>query len=362
MSLKQRKHHMNVDSNNNNEDDLLKASLFKHLTLISKGPLLNIPFDDNNDNSDNMFMVDPNIKFTTDVITGTDSFLYHEMAMQWSSYCTTELSECVFSVDQISYVQQNTINVKWNVTFIPESLLSIVKWTRLNPFWKISFFNVLDKERIQSTFSWKALITFMERALFKGEVRLPHAVIVGSTDFTFKPMYTTELLLSSEYNYVSANNSSSNLAISASDDNEKKKQNLSSAVEGNEFARSMQASSSTVATAVTTENSSSSSSTTQQQQQRIQMQPPKKWILQSSKESLNLVRSIDKGYLKNRKLATDLLEFLDALKPINLGLGEWNDVLTARISTKNIPGMRPLDIDGIDAEQQTEALEGLSKV
>ena len=74
----------------------------------------------------------------------------------------------------------------------------------------------------------------------------------------------------------------------------------------------------------------------------------KKWILQSSKEKINLVRSVDSGVLKNRKLATDLLQFLDARKPNTVSLDDWNDLLISRINTKSIPGMGQFDIDGLE--------------
>jgi hypothetical protein len=68
----------------------------------------------------------------------------------------------------------------------------------------------------------------------------------------------------------------------------------------------------------------------------------------SSKEKINLVRSIDAGLLKNRKLATDLLQFLDSRKPSTVSLNDWNDVLVERVPTRGVPGMGQFDIDGLE--------------
>jgi hypothetical protein len=182
-------------------------------------------------------------------------------------------------------VRQNVIQVQWNVSFVPDSLISLVWFSRRIPFTKTVFFNVLNKEKIRSLFSWAAFGKFLERILCTGIILLPHAVIVGSTELSFKELDcvtdSSEKLLSSEVK-----------------DNLIKKQ--------------------------------------------------KTWVLFSSKESINLVRSIDSGILKNRKLAADLLQFLDARKPANLDLSDWNDILLDRINTRSVPGMGQFDIDGLE--------------
>ena len=81
-----------------------------------------------------------------------------------------------------------------------------------------------------------------------------------------------------------------------------------------------------------------------------------KYILLKINEKLNLVRSIDNKFLKNRKLITDLLEFLDSRKPITIGINEWNDILQKRLTITSLPGMGQFDIDGLDNECQSELL------
>jgi hypothetical protein len=168
---------------------------------------------------------------------------------------------------------QNVISVQWNVSFIPDSLQSLVWFSRRIPRTKLLFFNVLDKEKVRSVFSWKAFRIFVERILYKGVILLPHAVILGTTELTFRELVP---------------------------------------------------------------NGDSPNGT------------QKKWILLSSKEKINLVRSIDAGLLKNRKLATDLLQFLDSRKPSSVSLSDWNDVLVDRVPTRGVPGMGQFDIDGLE--------------
>ena len=72
------------------------------------------------------------------------------------------------------------------------------------------------------------------------------------------------------------------------------------------------------------------------------------WTVTSAKEKINLVRSVRTNNLKNRILATHLLEFFDARKPRFIGINEWNNILLDRLEgIMKIPGMRQFDIDGL---------------
>lgn len=223
------------------------------------------------------------ITFTNDLIKGRGNPEYKAMAIAWENACLVELPEATSNINRVAMVGQNFVNVDWNVTFVPDSLGSLVWFCRRLPGVQITFFNVLSKEQIASKFSWIALRSFFERILYTGVALLPHAVIVGRTELTFKELDESDRFLDD---------------LSDKD------------LEKNSPAR-------------------------------------KRWLLVSSKEKINLVRSIDSGILKNRKLAIDLLQFLDARKPLTVGLQEWNDVLVGRISTKGIPGMGQFDIDGL---------------
>ena len=76
-------------------------------------------------------------------------------------------------------------------------------------------------------------------------------------------------------------------------------------------------------------------------------------ILTSQKDKLNLIKSLDAGYLKNRKLTLDLLEFCDKIRPSSCyEFDEWNDVIFNRIDTRKVPGMGQFDIDGLEGTNQ----------
>ena len=70
----------------------------------------------------------------------------------------------------------------------------------------------------------------------------------------------------------------------------------------------------------------------------INLTPIKTYKLISSKETLNLIRSIDNNTLKNRKLAIDLLEYIDSCKPPSIGMDAWNDAIVRRVDLKGVPG------------------------
>lgn len=243
-----------------------------------------------------------NVEFTTDLVRGEGAEEYAAMAQSWSEACATELSEASTFVARVAMVRQNVVNIQWNVTYVPDALISLVWIARLIPGAKLSFFNVLDKERVRSSFSWVSFRLFLERILYKGVVLLPHAVILGSTELSFREE-------------IGSGGPDTSTASSGSD----------SIAEGTLINR----------------GGLSSLPPKVQPNQRI-------WTLTSSKEKINLVRSIDGGLLKNRKLATDLLQFLDARKPATVSLADWNDVLVDRINTRSVPGMGQFDIDGLD--------------
>ena len=243
-----------------------------------------------------------NVEFTTDLVRGEGAEEYTAMAQSWSEACATELSEASTSVTKVAMVRQNVVSIQWNVTYVPDALISLVWIARLIPGAKLSFFNVLDKERVRSSFSWVSFRVFLERILYKGVVLLPHAVILGSTELSFREEIGSGGLDSSTVSSGSG-----------------------SIAEGTSINRGVL---SPLLPKI-------------QPNQRI-------WILTGSKEKINLVRSIDGGLLKNRKLATDLLQFLDARKPATVSLADWNDVLVNRINTRSVPGMGQFDIDGLE--------------
>ena len=237
----------------------------------------------------NILRVCENVTFITDLITGRGLNEYKAIRQTWLTACKTDLSEAFSSIDRVTMATKDVITVYWNVTFVPDSIISLVWFCRRLPGKKINFFNVLDKERMTSSFSWSRLRAFILRLFTNEVVELPHAVIVGKTELSFR-----QLEIGEPYSECDSFQSQSMTTLSS----------------------------------------------------RYQ----KRWVLTSSKEKINLVRSIDAGILKNRKLATDLLQYLDAQKPQTVALADWNDVLVGRINTGGIPGMGQFDIDGLDGK------------
>jgi hypothetical protein len=86
------------------------------------------------------------------------------------------------------------------------------------------------------------------------------------------------------------------------------------------------------------------------------------FTLKSSTESLDLVKSFDPGQLKNRRIVGDLLQFLDARRPLNIGINAWGDRLDSRLPVAIIPGMGQFDIDGITPENRQGLLNGSNKI
>ncbi|EKX36224.1 hypothetical protein GUITHDRAFT_90037 [Guillardia theta CCMP2712] len=73
-------------------------------------------------------------------------------------------------------------------------------------------------------------------------------------------------------------------------------------------------------------------------------------------EDFELLDSLVRGELQNRVLCYDLLQFLDARRPKNVSLDDWNDLLLSKFDFQSVPGMGVLDIP--DLEEQEGLLAG----
>jgi len=222
------------------------------------------------------------VEYKSDLIDLTGIYQYKQL------YKYSELEMVNFNVQRISALSSLSLRVNWNVSFVPTSVLSLYYLGNLIPGLKIVYFDVLDREKFRSTFSWAAFRKFLCNIVINGEMKLPHAVICGISDMSF-----------SERKPVNSDSDSD--------------ESLS-------------------------------------------------WELVSQRDSLLLVNSINNGILKNRKLALDLLEFLDSCRPDYVGINQWNDIITSKIRTRNVPGMGQFDIDGLEGDQQQEVLKLSSKI
>jgi len=60
----------------------------------------------------------------------------------------------------------------------------------------------------------------------------------------------------------------------------------------------------------------------------------RRFELTRQRERLGLVRSYDGGYLKNRKLVTDLVKYMNATRPAHLGVEKHTDLVDGRVDTR----------------------------
>ena len=176
------------------------------------------------------------------------------------------LSKYSYKLIRFSKLNDDKFISYWNVSYLPETTVSLVQIFSSFSNIPIIYFDLLDKEGYVSTFSWRALFKTLIKVIQTGNLCLPHAVILGSSEYHFKKLQNDQIV---------------------------------------------------------------------------------SYQLYYQKDKLNLINSLDKGTLRNRKLTYDLLEYIDASKPSFYDLDEWNNLITKRIDVRNIPGMGQFDIDGL---------------
>ena len=182
------------------------------------------------------------------------------------------LSKYSYKLIRFSKLNDDKFISYWNVSYLPESTVSLVQIFSSFSNIPITYFDLLDKEGYVSTFSWRVFFNTLIKVIQTGNLYLPHAVILGSSEYHFKKLQNDQIV---------------------------------------------------------------------------------SYQLYYQKDKLNLINSLDKGTLRNRKLTYDLLEYIDASKPSFYDLDEWNNLITKRIDIRNVPGMGQFDIDGL-AELSTE--------
>ena len=155
------------------ETGSLLSTVNECISNITKGPFITSYY-----NNGISLIIDENITYTTDLIRCMGRVEYEDTVKQWNQEAMNELHYSTFSINRITSLQPNVITIQWNVTFIPDALIAIVWWSKLLRL-NITYFNVLDKERVRSTFSWKSFQTFLLTVINTGVVKLPHAVILG---------------------------------------------------------------------------------------------------------------------------------------------------------------------------------------
>ena len=73
--------------------------------------------------------------------------------------------------------------------------------------------------------------------------------------------------------------------------------------------------------------------------------------LSSMEENLSLVNSVNSNRVRNKRIARDLLEFLDTRKPIGMDYKSYDEIVEAKVDIYSVLGMRALDVDGMEDQQ-----------
>jgi hypothetical protein len=94
------------------------------------------------------------------------------------------LSDAQYKIDKVSQVGSGVV-VSWSVSFIPETAVPLASVAKAVPGLKLVLYDILDRERFTTTFSWRQLRQFFAAVLMDAEVRLPKAVIQGQTRLEF---------------------------------------------------------------------------------------------------------------------------------------------------------------------------------
>ena len=68
------------------------------------------------------------------------------------------------------------------------------------------------------------------------------------------------------------------------------------------------------------------------------------------------------GLVQNKRVCRDLLEFLDTKKPRGIDLREWDVMVENKVDVFSVPGMRTLDVDGLDDPEQAKNIEDLTAI
>ena len=77
-------------------------------------------------------------------------------------------------------------------------------------------------------------------------------------------------------------------------------------------------------------------------------------------ERIALVPFFASGRARNRRVARDLISFLDGRRPPALGLSDWDDLRAERLNLRSVPGLGQWDIDGLSGDDRTRLFDDVS--
>lgn len=129
--------------------------------------------------------ISDNVQYKNDLYYSTGVASYKAIQNAFLTSTIPGLANAKFSVNRISQLEPNCIFVSWNVTFVSESSEALVLFFETIPGIRLRFFNLLHKLSVRSSFSWSSLFKTFRRLIETGELILPHAVILGSSELRF---------------------------------------------------------------------------------------------------------------------------------------------------------------------------------
>lgn len=83
--------------------------------------------------------------------------------------------------------------------------------------------------------------------------------------------------------------------------------------------------------------------------------PPPPYTIHAIEERVELVPLFESNSVVNRRVARDMLAYLDVHRPPGVSFDSWRDTVDQRLAVNRVPGMGQFDIDGLE-DGKKEAL------
>lgn len=77
-------------------------------------------------------------------------------------------------------------------------------------------------------------------------------------------------------------------------------------------------------------------------------------LVQSISESVWLIPRFQALQVKNRRVARDMLQWLEIRQPADMPYGEWDRAFMASLRIDDVPGMGQFDVDGLDDAERSQ--------
>lgn len=234
---------------------------------------------------------------------------YASVAARFPRAEDDQLLTCARVVSRCSRVGPLEVAVRWETSFIPRKLEWLYRLGEAWPGVEVTTYDILDKMGELSRFSWRGLAALFWRAATRGEMRIPAALVRGASILRFQ-----------------------------TDEDDEDRRRRDDRDRDRDRVRSDEGDPNTLT--LNTPKPSPS---------------PPRVRLRAHDETVDLVRHVNAGDVRNRRVARDALEFLDARKPPDTSLEAWDDAVEDAVRWRDVPGMGMFDVDGLEeAEDRAE--------